>query len=81
MENPLHAIIGGVGMLFSSFVSKSVNSLEKIKPRMMCASFNGKSSTTIFFFYSFANASDEKDIISFYSTLSSLVRHIPKHDN
>ena len=76
-KNSVNAIIGGVGMLFGPHAFKSLNSIEKIQPRMICASFNGNPCTTIISYYSLTNASTETVIIIFYK-LSSLVRHIPK---
>ena len=66
-------------MLLRPCALKSFNSTEKIQPRMMIATFNGNSSTTIISCHSPTNASDEKDLITFYNELSSLVRSIPKH--
>ena len=47
---------------------------------MMLAMFNGNPSTTIISCYSPTNASDEMDLINFYSEVSSLVCSIPKHN-
>ncbi len=57
---------------------KSLNSLEKIHPRMMAATFNGNPSTTIISCYSPTNVIEETELIAFYDELSSLVRSIPK---
>ena len=46
---------------------------------MMLATFNNNPSITIIC-YSPSNASDEKDLITFYSKLSSFVCSIPKHN-
>ena len=46
----------------------------------MCATFNGNPCTTIVSRYSTANAPDELNVTTFYVELSSLVRHIPKHN-
>ena len=59
---------------------KSLNSIEKIQPRMMVATFNGNLSTTIIPCYSPTNISEETNLIAFYNELSSLVRGIPKHN-
>ena len=56
---------------------KSLNSIEKIQPRMMVVTFNGNPSATILSCYSHTNDSKETDI---YEKLSSLVRSIPKHN-
>ena len=45
-ENSVNAIIPGVGMLLSPRALKSLNSIEKIQPRMIVAMFNGNLSTT-----------------------------------
>ena len=47
---------------------------------MMVATFNGSPSTTIISCNGPTNASDEKDLDTFYNELSSLVRWIPKHN-
>ena len=59
---------------------KSLNSIEIIQPRMMIATFNGNSSSTIISCYSPTNVSEEIRLIAFYDELSSLVRSIPKHN-
>ena len=46
----------------------------------MVASFSGNPSTTIFFCYSPTYASDETNLITFYSKLSSLIHSIPLHN-
>ena len=46
----------------------------------MCATFNGNPYTTIVSYYSPITASDETDITTFYDELSSLARHIHKHN-
>ena len=56
-------------MLIGSQDLKPLNSIEKIQPKMMIATFNGYPSTTIITCYSPTN-----------KELSSLVRCIPKHD-
>ena len=42
-----NAVMGGVGMLIGPRALKSLNSIEKIQLRMMVATFNGSSGTTI----------------------------------
>ena len=59
---------------------KSLNSIEKIRPRMMVATFNGSPSATIISCYSPTNISEEMDLIAFYNKLSSFVHSIPKHN-
>ena len=43
-KNSVNATIGGVGMLIGPRALKSLNSIEKIQPRMMVAAFNGNPS-------------------------------------
>ena len=40
-KNSINATIGGVGMLIGTWALKSLNSIEKIQPRMMVTMFNG----------------------------------------
>ena len=67
-------------MLIGPQALKSLNSTEKIHPRMMIATFNGNPSATIISCYKPANFSEETELIAFYDELSSLVRSIPKHN-
>ena len=67
-------------MLIGPRALKSLNSREKIQPRMMVATFNGNPSATIISFYSPTNISEGTELITFYDELSSLVRSIPKHN-
>ena len=76
-KNSVHATIGGVKMLLSPRVWKSLISIEKAQPRLMCAIFNGNTSTAIVSFYSPTNSIDKTDITTFYDGLSSRARHIP----
>ena len=71
-KNSINTTIGGVGMLIGPQALKSLNSIEKIHPRMMVATFNGNPRAT--------NIIEETDLIAFYDQLSSLVRSIPKHN-
>ena len=59
---------------------KSLNSIERIQPRMMVATFNGNPKATIISCDRPANVSEETELIDFYDELSSLVRSIPKHN-
>ena len=68
-------------MLLSSCALKPINSIEKIQPRMMVATFNGKPSSIIISCYSPTNTRDETNLITFYKELSSLVCCIPKHND
>ena len=67
-------------MLIGPLALKSLNSIKKIQPRMMVATFNGNPSITIISCYSPTNVSEETDLITFYNKLSSLVRSILKHN-
>ena len=60
-------------------VLKTLNSIEKIQPRMLAATFNGNPKATIISCYSPTNVSEETELVAFYDKLSSLVRSIPKH--
>ena len=71
-KNFVNAIIG-VGMLIGPQALKSLNSIEKIQPRMMVGTFNDNSSATIISCYNPINVSEETDLIAFYNELSSLV--------
>ena len=51
-----------------------------MQPRMMAATFNGNSRSTIISCYSPTNVSEETELVAFYDELSSLVRSIPKHN-
>ena len=79
-KNSVRATIGGVGMLIGPQALKSLNSIEKIQPRMIVATFNGKPRATIISCYCPTNVSEETELIAFYDELSSLVRSIPKHN-
>ena len=58
---------------------KTLNSIERIQPRMIAATFNGNPSATIIC-YSPTNVSEETELVAFYDELSSLVRSIPKYN-
>ena len=73
-------MIEGVGMLIGPQALKSLNSIEKIHPRMMIATFNGNPRAIIISCYSPTNISEETELIAFYDKISSLVRSIPKHN-
>ena len=66
-------------MLIGPQALKSLNSLEKIQPRMMVAIFNGNP-RAIIPCHSPTNVSEETDLITFYNEISSFVRNIPKHN-
>ena len=67
-------------MLIGPRALKTLNSIERIQPRMMVATFNGNPKATIISCYSPTNVSDETELVTFYEELSSLVRSIPKHN-
>ena len=79
-KNSVNATIGGVGMIIGLRTLKSLNSTEKILPRMMVATFNGNPSATIISCYRPTNVSEETEVIAFYDEFSSLIRSIPKHN-
>ena len=66
-KNSVNAVTWGVGMLLSSRILKSLNSIEKIQPRIMLATFNGNPSTTIISCYSSTITCDETDVDTFYN--------------
>ena len=80
MEKHCQCLIGGVSMVNGPRALKSQNIIEKLKPRMMAATFNGNPSATIISRYSPTNASEETEPFAFYDELFSLVRSIPKHN-
>ena len=67
-------------MLIEPRALKTRNSIERIQPRMMAATFNGNPRATIISCYSPTNVSEETELVAFYDELSSLVRSIPKHN-
>ena len=74
LKNSVKAAIGDIGTFLSPHALKSLNDIERIQLRMICASFNGSLCTTIIFYYSPTNASDEMDLTTtFYNELSPLV--------
>ena len=79
-KNSVNAMIGGVGMLIGPQALKSLNSIEKIQPRMIVATLNENPSATIISCYSPTNVSEETDLIAFYNELSFLVHSILKHN-
>ena len=79
-KNSINAGVGGVGLLIGPTALKTLNSIEKIQPRMMAATFNGNPRETIMSCYSPTNVSEETELVTFYDELSSLVRSIPKHN-
>ena len=79
LENTIiSTAIGGVEILLSLCALKSLNSIERIQLRMICATFNGNPCTTVISCYTSTNGSNEVYINTFNHMLSSLVWHIPK---
>ena len=79
-KNSVNATVGGVGILIGPGALKLLNSIERIQPRMMVATFDGNPRATIISCYSPTNVSEETELVAFYDELSSLVRSIPKHN-
>ena len=71
-KNTVNAVIG-VGMRLCSYTLKSINSIDRIQPRMMCVLFNGDICSTTIFCYHLTNASDKMNIITSCTELFSLV--------
>ena len=72
--------VAGVGLLIGPRALKTLNSIEKIQPRMMAATFNSNPRETIISCYSPTNVSEETELVTFCDELSSLVRSILKHN-
>ena len=79
-KNSVNATVGGVGMLIETTALKTLNSIERIQPTMMAATFNSNPKATNISCYSPTNVSEETELVTFYEELSSLVRSIPKHN-
>ena len=79
-KNSANATVGGLGMLIGPRALKTLNSIERIKPRMMTATFNGNPRITIISCYSPTNVSEETELDTFYDEISSLVRRVPRHN-
>ena len=79
-KNSVNSTVGGVGMLIGPRALKKLNSIERIQPRMMAATFNDNPRATIISCYSPTNVNEETELVSFYDELSSLVRSISKHN-
>ena len=78
--NSVNATVGGVGMLIGPRVLKTLNSIERIQPRMMAATFNGNPRVTVISCYSPTNVSEETKLVTFYEELFSLMCSIAKHN-
>ena len=64
-KNSVNAAIGGVGLLIGPRALKTLNSVEKIQPRMMAATFNGNPRAIIISCYSPTNVSEETELVTF----------------
>ena len=78
-KNSVNATVGVLGMLIGPRALKTLNSIERIQPRMIAATFNGNPRATIISCYSPTNVSEETEIVT-YEELSFLVCSIPKHN-
>ena len=67
-------------MLIGPRALKTLNSIERIQPRMMAAMFNGNPRATIISCYSPTNVSEETELVTFYNEISTLVRSILKYN-
>ena len=77
-KNSVNATVGGVGILIWPRALKSLNSIERIQPRIMVATFNDNPRATIISCYRPTNVSEETELITFYNELISRVHIIPK---
>ena len=64
-KNSVNATVGGVGMLIGPRALKTLNSIERMQPRMMAATFNGNPRATIISCYSHTNVSEETELVAF----------------
>ena len=67
-------------MLIGPRALKTLDSIERVQPRMLAAMFNGNPRATIISCYSPTNVSEETELVAFYDELSSLVCSIPKQN-
>ena len=79
-KNSINAKVEGVGILIGPRALKSLNSIERIQPRMMVTTFDGNPRATIISCYSPTNVREETELVAFYDVLSSLVHSILKHN-
>ena len=79
-KNSVIDTAGDVGILIGPRALKPLNSIERIQPWMIVATFNGNPKATIISCYSRTNFSEETELITLCDELSSLVRNIPKHN-
>ena len=67
-------------MLIGPRALTTLNSIERIQPRTMGATFNGNPRAKIISCYSPTNVNEETELVTFNNELSSLVCSILKHD-
>ena len=79
-KNSVNATVEGVGILIVPRALKSLNSMDRIQPRMVVVTFTGNPRVTIISCNSPSNVSEETELIAFYDVLSSLVHSISKHN-
>ena len=79
-KNSVNAPIGSMGMHVGMRALKCLNRIWKIQPRMIVATFKGNPSATIISCNRPIHVSEETDVITFYTKLSSLVCSIIKHN-
>ena len=79
-KNSVNTTVGGVGILIGPRALKTLNSIERIQPRMLAATFDDNPRATIISCYSPTNVSEETEVVAFCDELSSLVHSIPKHN-
>ena len=79
-KKSVNVTVGGIGILIGPRALKTLNSIERIQPRMLVVTFNGNPRATIISCYSPTNVSEETELVAFYDGLSSLIRSCPKHN-
>ena len=65
-KNSVNATVGVVGMLIGPRALKTLNSIERIQPGMIGATFNGNPRETVISCYSPTNVSEETELVAFY---------------
>ena len=80
LKNTGNSTIVGVGMVLSPYATKSLNSIEKITPQILVATFHGNPEPTLISSCSPTSIVDEQEVRDFYDHLSSLNRSVPKHN-
>ena len=67
-------------MLVSSQAYNTIASVEMISPRIMIVNFQGNPQMSVISCYSPTNINDDQETEIFYTKLTYLTRHIPKHN-